>query len=38
MKHLDLLDIKKRNSTHNSIVTPHRYALTYTHIYIPLNY
>lgn len=34
MKHLDLLDIKKRNSTYNLRVTPHMYALTYTHDFI----
>ena len=28
MKHLDLLDIKKRNSTYNLRATSHMYALT----------
>lgn len=34
MKYLDLPDIKQENPTHNLVVTPHTYALTYTHVFV----
>lgn len=34
MKHLDLPDFKKGNPTHNLVLLPHMFALTYTQVFV----